>query len=741
MMTTQTEFDADRHTHVGALVALAWTKLISRRARVARHRRRPARWIAGGHLNGFNVWGAVRSARSTGRSNPTLQRHVALKLLRPRGDGREAETAQLLREARALAKVRHPNVVAIHGVDRHEGRIGFWSDFVRGRTLSELVDTQGPLGPREAALVGIDVGKATAAVHAAGFLHRDIKAGNVMREEGGRILLMDFGLTHQGGSEDSSSGTPAYMAPELLLGRPATIASDVYAIGVLLFFLTTGKHPVVGASFEQLCRAHGSGMRRNLLDVRPDLPEALAHVVDRGTDPDPAKRFASAGQMIAALSDAIGMDRPTSEPKPRSRWRFAVWLGVAAVVLASVFLSQIPRRITPSAEVHPSVAIQQETYRRAHDLLTHYYRPQALETAIPLLQQIVTQDPRFAPAHADLGRANLLLFVQDRDAKYVDVARQSALRALALAPDLASAHVTLGSLYAHTGQNDMAAHELDRALQLDRLNAATYGALADLYDRQGRTELVEPTLKKAVSLAPDEWNLVQQLGEYYLDKTQWAQAAEQYRHAVDLTPDNPRAHNNLGLVYRGLGKLDDAADAFRKAISLEPTALHYRNLGMVLAEAGKYDEAAQTLQKSIDMRPSQYRAWGILAWVYLNQRADAAKVKETYLKAIELAVPLRKETPRDAYLLADLGQYYAFIGSRKESLPLLAQAAALAPDTPEVLYEVAVGYETLGLREDALKWLANAKAGGYPAEAIERNPQLAGLRADPRYRADSLHHR
>ena len=132
------------------------------------------------------------------------------------------------------------------------------------------------------------------------------------------------------------------------------------------------------------------------------------------------------------------------------------------------------------------------------------------------------------------------------------------------------------------------------------------------------------------------------------------------------------------------------------------------------------------------MRPNQYRAWGILASVYLNQRADAAKVKETYLKAIELAAPLRKETPRDAYLLADLGQCYAFVGSRNESLPLLAQAAALAPDTPEVLYEVAVGYEALGLRADALKWLANAKAGGYPAEAIERNPQLAGLRADPR---------
>jgi tetratricopeptide (TPR) repeat protein len=106
-----------------------------------------------------------------------------------------------------------------------------------------------------------------------------------------------------------------------------------------------------------------------------------------------------------------------------------------------------------------------------------------------------------------------------------------------------------------------------------------------------------------------------------------------------------------------------------------------------------------------------------------------------YLKAIELAAPLRKETPRDAYLLADVGQYYAALGMAKESLPLLAQAAALAPDTAEVLYEVAVGYEALGRRDEALASLANARAAGYAAEAVGRNPQLAALRADPRYQA------
>jgi tetratricopeptide (TPR) repeat protein len=593
------------------------------------------------------------------------------------------------------------------------------------------------MGPREAALIGIDVCRAAGAVHAAGFLHRDIKAGNVMREEGGRILLMDFGLTHEHGTDEDSSGTPAYMAPELLIGQPATIASDVYAIGVMLFNLLTTQYPVEGADVAQLRAAHASGRRRTLLDVRPDLPEALARVVETAISAAPEKRFASTGQMIAVLSEAIGLGSRTAlEPTPRKPRGRRAWI-VGSVVVAAAALLLIAifrgRAVPPPAVERAPLAGQQQDYRRAHDLLAHYYRPQALETAIPLLERIVAQDPQFAPAFADLGRANFLQFAQQRETKYIEPARESSLRALALTPNLASAHVTLGFLYAFTDQNDLAGHELETALRLDKFNAAAYGALAELQTRQGRTDLVEATLHKAVSLAPDDWMLNMQLGTYYLDNGKWAQAGEQFRHAVDLVPDNPRAYNNLGLVYRGLGKLDDSVAAFKKALDLEPSFIHFRNLGMVLAEDGKYSEAADALGRSIEMRPKQYRAWGLLASVYLDQHADETTVRDTYLKAIALAADLLKETPKDEYLLADVGSYYAALGKEKESLPLLAQAAALAPDIPEVLYQVAVGYEMLHHRDEALRWLSKARAGGYPSEAITRNPVLAALRADPQY--------
>ncbi|MFI4942939.1 MAG: protein kinase [Burkholderiales bacterium] len=693
-------------------------------------------------------WGPFEHLRRVGRGSfgevynafdPTLQRHVALKLLIPRGLVREAETEALLAEARAMARIRHPNVVPIYGVDQHDGRVGFWSDFVEGQTLSHLLERQGPLGPQEAALVGIDVCRAVGAVHAAGLIHRDIKAGNVMREEGGRILLMDFGLTQESGSFAHSSGTPAYMAPELISGLPATIASDVYAIGVLLFNLLTARYPVEGADLEKIRAAHSTGARKSLLDARPDLPQALAHAVETAVNPEPSRRFASAGQMAAALSEAIDTGpgplagSPPAKPRGFRAWMLAPVIAVVAALLLA--FPQVRRLVAPGLPTQAIPTEGQEAYRRARDLLELHYRPQALETAIPLLEKVVARDPQFAPAFADLARANFLQFTQQRDAKYVEPARQAALRALVLAPDLASAHVTLGALHVWTAQNDLAAHELEEALRLDRFNAAAYGALGELYKRQGRAELVEPTLRKAVSLAPNDWSLMQQLGEYYLDKGDWAAAGEQYRRAAELLPDNPRPHNNLGLVYQGLGRLEESAAAFRKAIDLEPTFLRYRNLGMVLAEAGRYEEAARMLERSIEMRPDNYRAWGLLASVYREQRADPAKIQQTYLKAIALAAKLRKEMPRDEYLLADVGSYYAALGMEKEGLPLLAQAAALAPEIPQVLYRVAVAYEALHHRDEALRFLVQARASGYPAAIIDRNPQLAALRADPRYGA------
>ena len=247
---------------------------------------------------GEGSYGEVYQAHDTWLDHP-----VALKLLK-----REAETrvqpSDLLHEARKLARVRHTNVVTVHGADRHNGRVGFWMDFVDGETLAARV-ARGRLSAGEATSVGQEVCRALAAVHRSNIIHRDVKAQNVMRaHDGGRIILMDFGagqFVDDQSLGQRAQGTPLYLAPEVLRGGDATVRSDIYAAGVLLFYLVTGRFPVEGGTPRELLDAHAGGLRRHLRDERPDLSESFIANVERAIDPDPARRYTSAGEMEAKL--------------------------------------------------------------------------------------------------------------------------------------------------------------------------------------------------------------------------------------------------------------------------------------------------------------------------------------------------------------------------------------------------------------------------------------------------------
>jgi hypothetical protein len=231
--------------------------------------------------------------------DPKLDREVAVKLLKRTG------AAARLGEGRLLARVRHPNIVTVYGADEVEGIAGIWMEFVHGKTIKALIEAQGVFGGHEAALAGSVICRALAAVHQAGLLHQDIKAQNVMRERGGRLVLMDFGAgVLSGDSIVPSGGTPIYMAPELFTGAAASAQSDLYAAGVLLFHMTTGVYPVEGLTFADVRDRHAAGVRRWLRDLRPDLPDRFVAAVERALDPDPSRRFSSAGALELALASA-----------------------------------------------------------------------------------------------------------------------------------------------------------------------------------------------------------------------------------------------------------------------------------------------------------------------------------------------------------------------------------------------------------------------------------------------------
>lgn len=292
---------------------------------------------AGSQADVFRAW------------DPSLRREVALKLLRPdalalaaRGDD-----AALLAEGRAAATIRHPHVVTVYGIERHDGRVGLSMELLPGTTLEQEVLARGPLDPATASRLGAEIGSALAAVHAGGLVHRDLKPANIVRDAEGRFVLADFGLGLRADSPAAAgaSGTPMYMAPETLAGSAASARSDVYSLGLLLWFALAGRHPFAVATLAERIAVATAGPSPSLRELRPGVPPRLAAVVERAIAPEPAARFASATEVVAAFAGAAGA--PAEQQRERRAWTWLAAAAAAIVVAALFFALRAPRTATP----------------------------------------------------------------------------------------------------------------------------------------------------------------------------------------------------------------------------------------------------------------------------------------------------------------------------------------------------------------------------------------------------------
>ena len=322
----------------------AWSRASEPGRRAAADAPPGAQW---GRLALLDRIGAGTSCEVYRAWDTALHREVALKLLHETGSLRDART-RLLEEARRLARLRHAHVVQVYGAEQHGDRAGLWMELVRGESLEQMVAAGGRLGAQEAALIGLDLCAALAAVHGANLLHRDVKAQNVMREHGGRIVLMDFGTGEDLSGTSRLVGTPLYLAPEIFRGQKASVQSDLYSLGVLLFHLATGTYPVRAGSMEQLANAHARRERQSLRDLRPDVAESFVRVVERALDSDPARRFQSAGEFESALRESLdglaarpSRETPAAEVRPSRQLRFRSSFAAAAAVLLIVVSSLI----------------------------------------------------------------------------------------------------------------------------------------------------------------------------------------------------------------------------------------------------------------------------------------------------------------------------------------------------------------------------------------------------------------
>lgn len=336
----------------GKLAALRVLSAIGEVSRAALFSSAPSERVAvtWGHLELRNEIGRGASGTVYRAWDTRLAREVALKLFDPES----ASAGAALAEGRLLAQLRHPNIVTVYGVDCCDGVAGLWMELVQGETLDDLVRRDGPFSVEEALLAGIDLARALVAVHGTGMLHRDVKARNVVRQSGGRLVLMDFGAGRGADlvAASDGAGTPLYMAPEQLEGAPPSVQNDVYGLGVLLHYLVTGGYPVEAPNLAALRGAHSTGERRPLASVNRHVPPAACAVIERACAPDRAARYATMQELDGVLGEALRevLDcQARVVPHAVRRWRR--WrrtaLTAATMVLALIVAAILTWNTTP----------------------------------------------------------------------------------------------------------------------------------------------------------------------------------------------------------------------------------------------------------------------------------------------------------------------------------------------------------------------------------------------------------
>jgi len=710
------------------------------------------------------TWGPLRVLEPIGSGafghvfrawDSRLDREVALKLLPAQPDVGGARASSIIREGRLLARVRHPNVVTIHGAERIGEIIGLWMERIDGETVEQRLARESQIRPSEAIQIAVQICHAVAAVHRAGLLHRDIKAQNVMLASDGRAVLMDFGTGREVGdtstSESSAAGTPLYLAPEVLRGGSATIQSDVYSLGVLLYRMLTGTYPVRGRTLSELRSAHEQRERSEAVTARQHIPRRLGRIIARAIDSHSERRYESVDELAGALA--------ALEPHAlRLPLKYAIAAGVA-VALTGWWVADRMRqeRVTTSSE--PAASATAFVAKRAG----------ASAIAVLPLKNLSTgsgsdeiADGFTAEIINSLGK-NERLQVRSRASSFAlndkgndlqDIARQlnvnlivegSIRRSgeriqvemrLVQAPsgltvwnesfdthirDLVAVRDQITSgIVSSVGLTPAHAHHVyevrpeayGRYLTARALVSRQRGA-AGVQSAQKAVEYLQQVIALDPEFAPAYAGLADAYAYMSLPTYQGmpvSQAQGLMRtaalKALEMDPDLSEAHAAMGLVYARSLDWQASQRDFERAIALNPSLSQvYTSYSFfTLRPLRKFEEAERLLNIALQADPLSLDVWREMAEVYFTVGR--------YDEAIDLLQRVRAVDPQLMDVITVLARALACRGRPNEALALYD---AVDPAATGVPHYRAYAYVRAGRRSDAERLaIANER---YPYRA------------------------
>jgi tetratricopeptide (TPR) repeat protein len=372
-------------------------------------------------------------------------------------------------------------------------------------------------------------------------------------------------------------------------------------------------------------------------------------------------------------------------------------------------------------------------YLKASGYLARYDVRGNVDLALASLQTALQQDPNYALAWASMGEAYWRKAQLTSEKQWADRAVESARHAVDLDPNLASTHVKLGEILARNGRPQDAVQEERHALEMAPSNAAAYRALASAYTALKRYPEAETAYRKAVQLRPTDWFGYLLLGLFYHQRERYDEAKAAYRSALQLTPDNDVVLRNLAATAIREGQYGEAANLILRSIKFATSARTYGMLGLAYYYEGRFQEAASAMESANELDAAVYQTWGNLGTVYRHLPGSGAKARAAFGRAIELAGKALEVTPNDNNIHANLAEYHAKLGNRRQSLDEINRIPPA--DRQPYMARIALAYEIVGDRKHAIETVRTLLTKSTDLNEIKNDADLTGLWNDPSFQA------